>query len=180
MYDLLQQIKIGSSSSSTSFAAFVGTTCRHPTLGADGGPATFRLVKFASAITSPSNLAVVTALSSTTGVPTWTCDTTNTANNYLVAGVIPTMSAAIAANDYGWIQIDGIAKVISVDVVLVAGQPFGTATLSDTPGRVQGVATATTLASDLAASVFAKRLGIALLSVTAVSSTSYVRIDRLL
>jgi len=177
MYDLLQQIKIGSSSSSAAFGAagILGTTLRHPTLGADGGPATFRLVKFASAITTPSTHVVVTTLSG--GIPTWTVDDTTTANNYLIAGVIPTMTTSIAANDYGWIQIDGIAKVTSVDTNVVAGDPFGTATIA---GRVQGVATATTLVTALAGSVYGVRLGAALLAVTAVTATSYVRIDRLL
>lgn len=177
MYDLLQQIKIGSSSSSTSFAAMVGTQCKHPTAGADGGPATFRLVKFVSAITSPSYQVVTTALSATTGVPTWSVDLTTTANDYLVAGVIPTMAANIAASDYGWIQIDGVARVIQLDVVAVAGDPMGTATVG---GRVQGVATATTLVTTIVGSVLGRRLGIGLLSVTAASAASYVRIDRLL
>lgn len=177
MYDILQQIKIGSSSGSSSLAAMVGTTCVHPTLGADGGPAKFRLVKFVSAITTPSYNVVTTALSATTGAPTWSVDLTTTANDYLVAGVIPTMAASIAASDYGWIQIDGVVRVISLDVVAIAGDPIGTATVG---GRTQGVATATSLVTTIVGSVLGRRLGIGLLSVTAASAASYVRIDRLL
>ncbi len=179
MYDIIQQIKIGQSVASTSFGAvgLLGTTYKHPTAGADGGPATFRLVKFVSAITTPSYNVVTTALSSTTGAPTWSVDLTTTANDYLVAGVIPTMAASIAASDYGWIQIDGIARVIQLDTVAVAGDPLGTATVA---GRVQGVATATSLVAALGGGTVGRRLGIGLLSVTAASAASYVRIDRLL
>ncbi len=179
MYDIIQQIKIGSSVGSSTFGAtgILGTTYKHPTAGADGGPATFRLVKFVSAITTPSYQVVTTALNATTGVPTWSCDLTTTANDYLVAGVIPKMAANIAASDYGWIQIDGIAQVIQLDVVAIAGDPIGTATIG---GRVQGVATATSLVTTIVGSVLGRRLGIGLLSVTAASAASYVRIDRLL
>lgn len=177
MYDIIQQIKIGNSMSSASFGAvgILGSTYKHPTLGADGTPATFRLVKFTNAITSPSGQVVVTAL--TAGLPTWNCATTTTANNYLVAGVIPTMLADIAALDYGWIQIDGVVGAINTDTNAVAGDPMGTATAV---GRIQGTATATTLVATTAASVLNTRLGVLLKAATAVSAISYVRVDRLL
>lgn len=177
MYDIIQQVKIGNSTSNVALGAagILGSTYRHPTLGADGTPATFRLVKFTNAITSPSGQVVVGALSA--GLPTWNVATTTTQNNYLIAGVIPTMTTDIAANDYGWIQTDGVVGAINTDTNAVAGDPMGTATAV---GRIQGTATATTLVATTAASVLNTRLGVLLKAATAVSAISYIRVDRLL
>lgn len=97
----------------------------------------YRLVKAAAAISTPSKFIVATALSS--GAPTWSVNTTTTANDHLVAGVIPSdYSATIASGSYFFIQVSGAAQVVSAGA-FSAGALVGSST---TAGRADDASVA--------------------------------------
>ena len=68
---------------------------------------------------------VVTALSS--GVPTWSVSTTTTANNHLVAGVLPVGHEGATSGQYIYVQVSGPVKIISA-AAIAAGGLVGTST----------------------------------------------------
>lgn len=62
---------------------------------------------------------VVTALSS--GVPTWSVSTTTTANDHLVAGVLPVGHEGAVSGQYIYVQVAGPAKIISAAAIADGG-----------------------------------------------------------
>jgi len=87
----------------------------------------YRLVKAAAEITSPAGKILVTA--ATAGVPTWNVNTTTTASNVLVAGVVPAgITATIASGSYFYIQVSGAADMLAS--VTTTGGAIGTSTVA--------------------------------------------------
>lgn len=77
--------------------------------------AAWRLVKTANALTSCGRFCLVTAVSG--GLPTWIVDTTTSANNKLVIGVLKSTQVNLAAGDYCLVQVSGFAEVISAAAI---------------------------------------------------------------
>lgn len=97
----------------------------------------YRLVKAGATITVAATKTLVTALSS--GAPTWSVNTTTTANLHTVAGVVPegqvgtgATSTTLVSGDYFLIQVSGPAKVIAAAAIADGGL-VGTST---TAGKV--------------------------------------------
>lgn len=96
----------------------------------------YRLVKAANAITAAAKKTLVTAVSS--GNPTWVVDVSTTANDYLVAGVVPvgqtgsSGTTGLLAGDYFYLQVGGPALCIAA-AAITAGKPVGCST---TAGKV--------------------------------------------
>ena len=87
----------------------------------------YRLVKAAADIATAAKKVLVTATSS--GVPTWSVNTSTTANDYTVVGVVPSTitgrvtSTTITSGDYFLIQCSGNCKIISAAAMLSAATP---------------------------------------------------------
>lgn len=80
------------------------------------------LCKAAGALSAPGGKLVVTALDTTSKLPTWVVDTTTTANNHLAVGIIPrTLTEALAAGDIFLVQLSGPAEVISAGAITAGG-----------------------------------------------------------
>lgn len=127
-------LKVGEKSSATDLAAYVGALY-------EIGGKIYRLVKFASAITDPENKPVVTAFSA--GVPTYTVDTTTTAGNTAIAGVIPsTLTDNIVADDYALILVKGPGSVLSATTAMVDGDQLYTATTAGYAAELSVASTA--------------------------------------
>jgi len=96
----------------------------------------YRVTKAGAAIAAAASKTLVTALSS--GVPTWSVNTTTTANNWLVAGVVPagqkgsSGTTGLLSGDYFMLQVSGPTKVISAAAIADGGL-VGTST---TAGKV--------------------------------------------
>ncbi len=128
------------------------------------GKNAYRVVKAAADITTPAGFVVVTALS--TGLPTWSVNTSTTANDYLVAGVIPTTyTATIASGSYFVIQVAGPCTAVSAAAITV-GTLVGCST---TAGKIDdasitagvgaiGIATLVAAGADVVTNVYLKGL----------------------
>lgn len=86
----------------------------------------YRLVKISADLTSAASKILVTALSS--GVPTWACTTTTTANLWTVAGIVPAgqtgtgaTTTTLVSGDYFLLQVSGASKVISAAAIADGG-----------------------------------------------------------
>lgn len=86
-----------------------------------GGKA-YRLVKAAADIAAAAKKVLVTAMSS--GVPTWAVNTTTTANDSHVVGIVPsgidagtTTSGTIDSGEYFLVQVSGPATAIAAAAV---------------------------------------------------------------
>lgn len=124
----------------------------------------YRLVISAAAITTPSGFVVTTALS--TGLPTWSVNTSTTANDYLAAGIIPAViTATIPISTYFLVQISGPCTAISAAAIAV-GVPVGCST---TAGKIDdasitagvgaiGISTLVAGAADVVTNVYLKGL----------------------
>lgn len=120
----------------------VGTASTDAELAADlgnvywVGAKAYRLVKAAAALSGARYMTLVTAVSS--GVRTWACTTSTTANDPLVAGVVPATqvdslgAAGLLSGDYFLIQVSGSCKGISA-AAIAASVPVGTST---TAGKI--------------------------------------------
>jgi len=86
----------------------------------EDGAKTYRLVKAAAEITTPTKKVLVSAVAS--GAKSWSVNTTTTANNWLAAGVVPSsLTATIASGAYFLIQVSGAATCISAAAVADGG-----------------------------------------------------------
>lgn len=92
----------------------------------------YRIVQAAANISAAAEKILVTAVSS--GVATWSVNTTTTANNYLAAGVVPANISTISSTagqidsgSYFALQISGVASVTSA-AAIAAGGLVGTST----------------------------------------------------
>jgi hypothetical protein len=121
----------------------IGTASTATALAADLGKVYFwngngyRLVKASTTIALAASQVLVTALSS--GVPTWAVTTTDTANLWTVAGVVPVgqtgtgaTTTSLISGDYFLIQISGPTKCVSAAAIANGGL-VGTST---TAGKV--------------------------------------------
>ncbi len=128
------------------------------------GASAFRVVKAAADITTPAGFVVTTALS--TGAITWSVNTSTTANDYLVVGVIPTLyTATIASGTYFVVQVAGPCTCVSAAAITV-GTIVG---VSATAGKIDdasitagvgaiGVATLVAAGADVVTNVYLKGL----------------------
>ena len=93
----------------------------------------YRLCQAAAAIATAAGKVLVSAVHATTGERTWVVNTTTTANDALIAGVIPGVQAGtasttgLAANDYFLLQVSGDAQC-SVGANSAIGEPIATST----------------------------------------------------
>lgn len=100
----------------------------------------YRLVKAAAAIASASGMCLVTALDSD-GVPTWVVNTTTTAANPLLAGVVPygqtgsTGTTGLVSGDYFYVQVSGPARILCADNSNV-GDALATTTTAGVAGEI--------------------------------------------
>lgn len=105
-------IPIGQASAATDLAFHLGQ--RHE----DSQGRVYVLCKAAAAIATCASKVLVTAVSS--GVPTFNVNTTTTAANGLVIGVVPAGqtgsdgSTGLVSGDYFWVQVGGYSKVITI------------------------------------------------------------------
>lgn len=131
----------------------------------------YRLVKNSADLTAAASKILITALSS--GVPTWVVATTTTANDSLVAGVVPAgqtgtgaVSTTLYAGDYFLLQVSGPSKVISAAAIADRGL-IGT---SSTAGK----------ADDLSAAAGVGACGVALEAASAGDETIDILLKGLL
>lgn len=131
----------------------------------------YRLCKNGASLASAAQKTVVTAVSS--GVPTWVTAVSTTANDYLVAGVIPAgqvgtgaTTTTLAADDYFLLQVSGQCKIISAGAI-TAGVPVG---CSATAGK----------ADDLSITAGVGAMGISLESAAAADENTDVLLKGLL
>jgi hypothetical protein len=100
----------------------------------------FRLSKMGTALAAAEKKVLVTGV--TAGVPTNTVDTTTSAANVLVAGVVPEGqkgsdgSTGLLAGDYFLLQVSGPAKLLTVTASVAIGTGLTTST---TAGSADGV-----------------------------------------
>lgn len=87
--------------------------------------AAWRLVKAAAALTTMGRAVVVSALSG--GLPTFSVNTTTTADNHLVVGVFPSNQVDLASGDFALVQCSGYGEVISA-AAIADGAAVGTST----------------------------------------------------
>ena len=133
----------------------------------------YRLCRAAAAISAAASKVVVTAVSS--GVRTWVANTTTTANNSLVAGVIPAGqtgsdgSTGLLANDYFLVVCSGDATLITVTASTAIGTGLVTTTTAGSADPVSATFAATTPGA-----VFA------VLTATSIAGASAVRVSNLL
>lgn len=97
------------------------------------GSRVFRLVRAAADITTPQRLTLVTAVDAG-NAPTYSVNTTTTANSSLAVGVVPTEygTTTIPSGAYFWVQVSGPAQVIAGAAVA----QFALVGTSTTAGRV--------------------------------------------
>lgn len=113
---------VGSSVSNASLASLLGQVYK---VESANGTKTYRLAKAAAEITSPARKLVVSALS--TGLPTWSCNTT-TAAAAQPGGLIPsTHTTTIASGAYFLLQTGGPAEAISA-AAIAANVSIGSST----------------------------------------------------
>lgn len=94
------------------------------------GDKAYRLVKAAAEIAAAAGKVLVTAYAS--GVPTWAVNTTTSAGNVNVAGIVPQGIGTIPAGAFFYVQCSGpVVAVMSTD-----GAVGGSASTSTTAGRV--------------------------------------------
>ena len=111
----------------------------------------YRLVQAAAGITSPAGKILVTA--ATAGVPTWAVNTTTTASDVLVAGVVPAgLTATIASGSYFYLQVSGPADMLAS--VTTTGGAIGTSTVAGS-GLPTGASSAGQCGVNLAAATAA-------------------------
>jgi hypothetical protein len=104
----------------------------------DSGLNRYRLVKAAALLTNPQNGVVATALSS--GVPTWSVNSTTTAQDLGTAGLVPSLingaaTGTIPSGAYFLIIIAGPATAIA-SAAITAGQNLITSTTAFRTGPV--------------------------------------------
>jgi hypothetical protein len=132
---------VGTASTDANLAADLGKVYRK-------GVNTFRLVKAAGAISAAASKVLVTAVSS--GAPTWSVNTTTTANNGLVAGVVPagqvdsTGAAGLLSGDYFLLQIGGFCSVLVHTTATAISTGVSTSTTAGSCDAISGTFAATT------------------------------------
>lgn len=131
---IFQPLRVGIGYAATDLANFLGSQYEFNVDLGSGLKVTRRyvLAKAAAAIATASSKVLVTAVSS--GVPTWVVNTTTSAANGLVAGVVPESfvgsdgSTGLVSGDYFLLQIGGHAKVITVTGATAIGVGLITST----------------------------------------------------
>lgn len=125
----------------------VGSASANPAHAADLGRIVFasgkvyRVAKAAAAITAAASKVLVSAVDATTGERTFVCNTTTSANNALVAGVVPvgqtgsSGTTGLLINDYFLLQVAGDAQVLVLDNSAV-GEVLATSTTAGTGGEI--------------------------------------------
>jgi hypothetical protein len=132
---------VGTASTDANLAGDLGKIYRK-------GDKTYRLCKAAAAIASAASKTLVTAVSS--GVPTWSVNTTTSANNSLVAGVVPvgqvdsTGAAGLLSGDYFLLQVGGPAKVLVHTDATAISTGVSTCTTAGSVDAISGTFAATT------------------------------------
>lgn len=114
------------------------------------GNKAYRLVKAAADIASAENKILTTALSS--GVPTWSVNTSTTAADAHVAGIVPSGIDTISSTagqldegDYFLLQVSGPATAIAAGTGIADNGLIGTSTVAgsvDDAGVTAGVSAA--------------------------------------
>jgi hypothetical protein len=126
---------VGFASSATDLANCLGNVCELP------NGKVYRLVKAGAAIAAAEGKILVSAVDGTTGERTWVVDVTTTANDPLVAGVVPedqvgsTGTTGLVSGDYFLLQVAGDAQVLVVDNTH-AGDPLVTTTTAGAGGEM--------------------------------------------
>lgn len=140
------------------------------------GKWTVRLCRATTADTVPASRAKIGVI--TAGVRTGYVDIAAAANSYLVAGICASNQAAFAVGDF-FLLITGGQSVpaITDDTSAVVGDAMGVSAAGSL-GKIQGLATATTLASTIDQRTYSWRVGILEKIATAATATVYVHIDR--
>lgn len=131
---IFQSIKVGQGYTATQLGLYLGSQVEFNVDLGGGIKATRRyvLVKAAAAIATAASKVLVTAVSS--GVPTWVVNTTTTAANFLVCGVVPEGTVGsdgttgLVADDYFLLQISGHCKLLTVTASTAAGAGLITST----------------------------------------------------
>lgn len=161
-------IRVGTASSNACHAKDLGKTTV-----LDG--ITYRIVKASATLATAAKKVVIDTLSA--GVKQNSVAFTTTAQDYLVAGVVPagqvgsTGTTSIISGDYFPLIVGGSNVQVLTDATdILAGSMVGTGTVS---GRVM-------LSVGSTSSTTVNRLGISTIANTAVSATLYIVIDRVL
>ena len=100
----------------------------------------YRLCKAAAAIAAAEGKVLVSAVHATTGERTWVVNVTTTANDPLIAGVVPedqvgsSGTTGLLADDYFLLQVAGDAQALVVDNTQ-AGDLLVTTTTAGTGGE---------------------------------------------
>lgn len=135
-------IPVGQASAATNLASHLGTRYQKPS------GEVYVLCKAAAAIATCASKVLVTAVSS--GVPTYVVNTTTSANNGLVMGVVPAGqtgsdgSTGLLSGDYFWLQVGGPAKVITITGSTAIGTGLVTTTTAGKADPVSATYAATT------------------------------------
>lgn len=157
MTTLAPPLPVGTVTTNTVHLADLGNVY---TIGANR----YRLVKSAAAITTPSGFVLTTTL--TAGAPTWLVNTTTTASDPNVVGVVPAViTATIPISSFFLIQIAGPCTCISA-AALALGAAVGPST---TAGKIDdasitvgvgsiGVATLVAAGADVVTNVMLRGL----------------------
>lgn len=131
----------GTASTDASLASDLGAVYR-------SGSRHYRLVKAAAAISAAASKVLVTAVA--TGLPTWVVNTTTSANNVLVAGVVPVGqtdsagAAGLLSGDYFLLQVAGPCMVLTVTGATAIGTGLSTSTTAGQADPISGTFGATT------------------------------------
>lgn len=135
-------IPIGQASAATDLAFHLGQS------HTDSQNRVYVLCKAAAAIATCASKVLVTAVSS--GVPTFNVNTTTSANNGLVIGVVPAGqtgsdgSTGLVSGDYFWVQVGGYSKVITITGSTAVGTGLVTTTTAGKADPVSATYAATT------------------------------------
>jgi len=118
---------VGTASAATDLANCLGNIYHRP------NGKVYRLVRAAAAIAAAAGKVLASAVDATTGERTWVVNVTTTANDPLVAGVVPGVQAGtasttgLAADDYFLLQVAGDAQCLVADNSAV-GEVLATST----------------------------------------------------
>lgn len=138
---IAQAIKIGTASANAAHAKDLGKT-----IVVNG--TTYRMFKSTAAVAAAASKVLVTAVSS--GTPTYIVATTTSANNSLVACVVPAGqtgsdgSTGLVAGDYFYGIIQGYADVITVTGSTAISTGLSTSTTAGSADPISGTFAATT------------------------------------